>query len=525
MAKAARAKKTEATATLGFETQLWAAADTLRGNLESSEYKHVVLGLIFLKYVSDSFEERHAQLVDEAKIDAGVDPEDRDEYTSRNVLFLPPHARWQHLRDRAKSPDIGSVVDAAMKAVEDSDRTGQLRGVLPNNYARPALDKTRLGQVIDLLSNVGVGGTEHRAKDTLGRVYEYFLGQFATAEGRRGGEFYTPTCVVGLLVEMLQPRPNSRIFDPCCGSGGMFVQSEKFIEAHGGTRKQVAVYGQEMNHTTLKLCRMNLAIRGIEASVLEGDTFREDRHPDLRADYVLANPPFNMSDWGGEAKRDDVRWKGYEAPPVGNANYAWVLHFVHHLAPNGTAGFVMANGSMSTSTTAELAIRRQLVENDLVDCMVALPGQLFYTTQIPVCLWFLAKNKKAPGQRDRRGHTLFIDARKMGTLKDRIHRELTADNVKRIAGTYRAWRGTPEPGDPKTYADEAGFCKSAAKADVVAHDYVLTPGRYVGAADIEYEGEAFEERMPKLVAKLKEQFAESAKLEAAIRANLGGLGL
>lgn len=524
MAKARKSKTDAGTATLGFEAQLWAAADALRGNLESSEYKHVVLGLIFLKYVADAFEERHAQLLDEQKTDKGVDPEDPDEYTQKNIFYIPPTARWSHLKDRAKDPAIGTIVDDAMKAVEDADRTAQLRGVLPRDYGRPALDKARLGQVIDLLSNVGVGGTEHRSKDTLGRVYMYFLGMFAASEGRRGGEFYTPTCVVRLLVEMLQPRLNSRIYDPCCGSGGMFVQSEKFIEAHGGKRKQVAIYGQEMNHTTWRLCRMNLAIRGIEGKIEEGDTFKADKHPDLRADYVLANPPFNMSDWGGEARRDDVRWSGYEAPPVGNANYAWILHFVHHLAPNGNAGFVMANGSMSTATTAELAIRRQLVENDLVDCMVAMPGQLFSTTQIPVCLWFLSKNKKAAGQRDRRGHTLFIDARKMGTLTDRIHRELTDADVKRIAGAYRAWRGTPEPGDPKGYADEAGFCKSAAKADVASHDYVLTPGRYVGAAEVEDDGEPFEERMPKLVAKLKEQFSESAKLEAAIRANLGGLG-
>lgn len=524
MARAPRKKAADSAANLGFEACLWAAADTLRGNLESAEYKHVVLGLIFLKYVSDAFEERHAQLTEERKTDKGVDPEDPDEYTSKNIFYIPASARWPHLQANAKNPEIGKIVDEAMKAVEESDRTGQLRGVLPREYSRPALDKARLGQVIDLLSNVGVGGTEHRSKDTLGQVYMYFIGRFANAEGRRGGEFYTPTCVVRLLVEMLQPKPNSRIYDPCCGSGGMFVQSEKFIEAHGGKRKNISVYGQEMNHTTWRLCRMNLAIRGIEAHIEEGDTFKSDRHPDLRADFVLANPPFNMSDWGGEARREDARWTGYEAPPVGNANYAWILHFVHHLAPNGTAGFVLANGSMSTSTTAELAIRRQLVENDLVDCMVALPGQLFYTTQIPVCLWFLAKNKKAPGQRDRRGHTLFLDARKLGTMTDRVHRDLTDDDLKRIAGTYRAWRGTPELGDPKTYANEPGFCKDAAKADIVAHDYVLTPGRYVGAADVEDDGEPFEEKMPKLVAKLKEQFAESAKLEAAIRANLGGLG-
>jgi type I restriction enzyme M protein len=362
-----RASNGDSAANLGFEADLWAAADLLRGNIESSEYKHVILGLIFLEYVSDAFEERHAELVAEAATDPGVDPEDPDEYVSRGIYWLPPAARWPHLRDNARSPEIGKLIDEAMKAIEDSDRSGKLKGVLPRDYSRPALDKARLGQLIDRFSGVG-GGTEHQSRDTLGRVYEYFLNRFASAEGRRGGEYFTPRCVVGLLVEMLQPRENTRIYDPCCGSGGMFIQSEKFIEAHGGRRKHaISVFGQERNHTTWRLCKMNLAIRGIEADVREGDSFSNDRHPDLKADFVLANPPFNMSEWGGDKLRNDGRWQ-YGTPPAGNANYAWIQHFVHHLKPDGFAGFVMANGSLSSNSSGEGEIRKSMVEADLVDC-------------------------------------------------------------------------------------------------------------------------------------------------------------
>ena len=386
-------------APLDFRAELWAAADTLRGNMDAAEYKHVVLGLIFLKYASDAFDERRAELVAEAAADpeAGIDADDRDEYVRRNVFFLPPEARWGHLRDNARSPQVGELIDAAMKCIED-ENPKQLRGVLPRDYARPALDKARLGSLIDRFSNVGLGGAEHQSRDTLGRVYEYFIERFASAEGRRGGEFYTPRCVVRLLVGMLRPRANTRLYDPCCGSGGLFVQSERFIADHGGRRLSASVYGQEMNHTTWRLCKMNLALRGIEADIREGDSFRMPGHLDMRFDYVLANPPFNMSEWGGAALADDVRWQ-FGTPPAGNANYAWVQHFIHHLSPSGMAGFVMANGSLASNTSGEGDIRARIVQAGLVDCIVALPGQLFFTTQIPVCLWFLARARGGASQR------------------------------------------------------------------------------------------------------------------------------
>lgn len=513
-------KKTNG-ANLGFEATLWAAADKLRSNMDASEYKHVVLGLIFLKYVSDAFEERHARLA--AEMSQGADPEDRDEYRADNIFWVPKQARWSHLQANGKQPTIGKLVDDAMAGIEKENPA--LKGVLPKDYARPALDKRRLGELIDLVSTIGLGDQESRSKDILGRVYEYFLSQFASAEGKKGGQFYTPRSVVRVLVEMLAPY-KGRVLDPCCGSGGMFVQSEKFIEAHGGRIGDIAVYGQESNATTWRLARMNLAIRGIENNLGSepADSFHRDLHKDLKADYVLANPPFNDSDWGGERLREDVRWT-YGVPPVGNANYAWVQHFISHLAPNGIAGFVLANGSMSSNTSGEGAIRESLVKADLVDCMVALPGQLFYSTQIPVCLWFIARNKTSPptpplkreGRRDRRGKTLFIDARKLGTMADRTHRELGDEDIARIANTYHAWRGDKGAGE---YKDVAGFCQSATIEKIAEHGYVLTPARYVDAAEVEEDDEPFENKIEQLTRALEEQFAESTRLEKVIRENL-----
>jgi type I restriction enzyme M protein len=521
-------------ANVGFEAKLWLAADKLRSNMDAAEYKHVVLGLIFLKYISDSFEEHHAKLEAGKGDYSGANPEDPDEYKAENIFWVPPGARWSYLQNSAKQPTIGKIVDDAMVALErDNPR---LKGVLPKDYARPALDKHRLGELIDLIGTIslvgsghpgssdgsgpgGEGSKSHRSVDLLGRVYEYFLGQFASAEGKKGGQFYTPSCVVRLLVEMLAPY-KGRVYDPACGSGGMFVQSEKFVESHGGKLGDISIYGQESNSTTRRLAIMNLAIRGIEADFgpEHADTFRRDLHPDLRADYVLANPPFNDSDWF--RKDDDVRWQ-FGVPPKGNANFAWVQHFIHHLAPQGMAGFVLANGSMSSNQSGEGEIRQKLIEADLVDCMVALPGQLFYSTPIPVALWFLVKSKAGKNLRARRRETLFIDARKMGALVDRTHRELTDEELGKIVSTYHAWRG--EKGAGK-YQDEAGFCKAATTDEIAAHEYALTPGRYVGAVEIEDDGDPFEEKMPRLVAELHGQFEESAKLEKAIKANLRGLG-
>jgi type I restriction enzyme M protein len=499
---------------LGFETTLWLAADKLRGNLDASEYKHVVLGLIFLKYISDAFEEKRQQLL----LDTEADPEDRDEYVAETVFWVPLEARWERLQANAKQPSIGTLLDDAMAAIErDNPR---LKGVLPRDYSRPALDKRRLGELIDLLGTLGLGAAENRSMDIIGRVYEYFLGQFASAEGKKGGEFYTPRPVVRLLVEMLAPRENSRILDPCCGSGGMFVQSEQFIEMHGGRRGAISIYGQESNTTTYRLCQMNLAIRGIEARIEQGDSFHDDKLKDVRADFVLANPPFNVSDWGGDQLRDDVRWR-YGVPPAGNANFAWVQHFVHHLAPSGVAGFVLANGSMSSNQSGEGEIRKTMIEADLVDCMVALPGQLFYSTQIPVCLWFLARDKRGGRFRDRHAETLFIDARSMGSMTDRTHRELTPEDIARVAGSYHAWRGDSEAGE---YEDVPGFCRGATLDEVRGHGHILTPGRYVGAAAADEDDEPFEERMRRLAITLREQQAEGAKLDAIIAANLKELG-
>lgn len=503
-------------ANLGFEEKLWAAADKLRGHMDAAEYKHVVLGLVFLKYISDAFQELHDRLAG----DDYSDPEDRDEYIAENIFWVPKDARWAKLQANAKQPTIGKTIDDAMAAIEKDNPS--LKGVLPKDYGRVSLDKQRLGELIDLVGTIGLGDAESRSKDVLGRVYEYFLGRFASAEGKGGGEFYTPQSVVKLLVEMIEPY-KGRIYDPCCGSGGMFVSSEKFVVAHGGRVGDLSIYGQESNNTTWRLCKMNLAIRGIDGNIgpHNADTFHNDVHKDLKADFILANPPFNISDWGGERLRDDVRWK-FGAPPVGNANYAWVQHMVHKLAPSGIAGFVLANGSMSSNQSGEGEIRRQLIEQDMVDCMIALPGQLFYTTQIPVCLWFLARNKKNGKFRDRRGETLFIDARKLGALIDRTHRELTEDQIARIAKTYHAWRGEKDAGK---YEDIAGFCKSASREDIESHGHVLTPGRYVGAEETEDDDDMpFDERMEQLTAKLKGQFKESAKLEKAIIKNLASLG-
>ena len=522
--------KADSTANIGFEAKLWLAADKLRNNMDAGEYKHVVLGLIFLKYISDTFDEHHAKLLAGVRDYEGANPEDKDEYLAANVFWVPKEARWAHLQGNAKLPSIGKDVDDAMVAIErDNPR---LKGALNKNYGRADLDKHRLGELIDLIGSIQLVDVASRSKDLLGRVFEYFLTQFASAEGKNGGQFYTPSCVVRLLVEMLAPY-KGRIYDPACGSGGMFVQSEKFVESHGGKLGDISIYGQESNPTTRRLAIMNLALRGIEADFgpENADTFRHDLHPDLRADYVLANPPFNDSDWF--RKDDDVRWQ-YGVPPKGNANFAWVQHFIYHLAPQGMAGFVLANGSMSSNQSGEGEIRRALIEADLVDCMVALPGQLFYSTQIPVCLWFITKNKNAVSQagvsvrRDRRKETLFIDARKLGTLIDRVHRELTEADLHKIVSTYHSWRGDqPLAGAkaPAKYEDVPGFCKSATTAEIVGHGYVLTPGRYVGAEEVEDDGEPFPEKMARLVKELEGQFAESAKLETAIRANLKNLGL
>ncbi|WP_311398713.1 class I SAM-dependent DNA methyltransferase [Lautropia mirabilis] len=501
---------------LGFESELFKAADKLRGNMEPSDYKHVALGLIFLKYISDAFEAKHNELLAE---DAQA-AEDKDEYLAVNVFWVPKEARWSHLQANAKLPTIGTLIDDAMRAIEKDNES--LKGVLPKDYARPALNKVMLGELIDLISGITLNDEGHASRDILGRVYEYFLGQFAGAEGKRGGEFYTPRSVVRVLVAMLEPY-KGRIYDPCCGSGGMFVQSEKFVQEHGGRIGDIAIYGQESNYTTWRLAKMNLAVRGIDSDIRwnnEG-SFHKDELRDLKADYILANPPFNVSDWGGDRLREDVRWT-FGVPPVGNANYAWLQHIYHHLAPKGTAGVVLANGSMSSNQSGEGEIRKAMIEADVVDCMVALPGQLFYSTQIPACLWFLTREKSpGKGRRDRRGQVLFIDARKMGELVDRTRRELTDAEIQKIADTYHAWRGEKNAGE---YADVAGFCKSATLEDIRKHDHVLTPGRYVGAAEQEDDGEPFEEKMRRLSALWREQRAEGARLDALIEANLKELG-
>jgi type I restriction enzyme M protein len=534
-------------ANVGFEAQLWQAADKLRGVMDAAEYKHVALGLIFLKYISDTFEERHAEL-DSATRDPKSEwyakdaaqrketLEDRDSYSMAQVYFVPPEARWSYLQSRAKDSKIGLLIDNAMTALERDNP--KLKGVLPKNYAREQIDKTTLGGLIDMFANVGLGDKESRSKDLLGRAYEYFLTQFASAEGKKGGQFYTPRCVVRLLVAMLEPF-KGRVLDPCCGSGGMFVQSEKFVQEHGGSIGDISVYGQERNQTTYRLCVMNLAIRGIEGSIVwnnEG-SFHNDAHKDLRADFVMANPPFNDSDWGGDRLKDDKRWK-YGVPPEGNANFAWVQHFIHHLNPTGSAGFVLANGSMSSNQSGEGEIRKNIIEADLVDCMIALPGQLFYSTPISVCIWFLTRNKAHAKLRDRCGETLFIDARKIGTMVDRTHLELMPEDIEKVAKTYHAWR-SPSPKPSPTgrgqaagagegvaaYRDVPGFCKSAKLDEIRGHGHILTPGRYVGAEAQPEDAEPFADKMKRLTTELDDQFAESAWVEKEIRKNLKGIGM
>lgn len=503
---------------LGIEASLFKTADKLRGNMEPSDYKHVALGLIFLKHISDGFELKRQSLLAEFPEDA----EDPDAYLAENVFWVPADARWSQLQANAKQTTIGKLIDEAMLAIERVNPT--LKGVLPKDYGRPALNAVMLGELIDLISGIALGQDRGQARDLLGRVYEYFLGQFAGSEGKRGGEFYTPRSVVRTMVEMLEPY-KGRVYDPCCGSGGMFVQSEKFVEAHGGRLGDIAIYGQESNYTTWRLCKMNLAVRGIDADIKwnsEG-TFHKNELPDLRADVILANPPFNISDWGGERLREDGRWK-YGTPPAGNANYAWLQHILHHLAPSGTAGVVLANGSMSSTQSGEGEMRRAMIEGEVIDCMIALPGQLFYSTQIPACLWFLAKDKsngiaRDRNLRDRRGEVLFIDARKLGFMVDRTRKEFSDADVAQIAETYHAWRLSEE------YADIPGFCKSASLEEIRSHGHVLTPGRYVGTEAAEEDDTPFAERFLALQERLDLQLAEAEVLTAKIRERLAEISL
>jgi len=520
MAKKAVTKKQKS-----FEQTLWDTADKLRGTVESSEYKHVVLSLIFLKFVSDKFEERRQELIDEGQ-KAYLDTVEF--YTMKNVFYLPEKSRWSYIQKQAKQDDIAVKIDTALHNVEKNNKS--LKGALPDNYfSRMGIDVSKLAALIDSINNIDT--VEDKEEDVVGRVYEYFLGKFAATEGKGGGEFYTPKCVVNLIAEMIEPF-SGKIYDPCCGSGGMFVQSVKFVENHQGNKKDISIYGQEQTSTTYKLAKMNLAIRGIAGNLGEvpADTFFKDQHEDLKADYIMANPPFNLKEWrGNDELIDDPRWGGYEVPPTGNANYGWILHMISKLSENGVAGFVLANGSMSTNTSGEGLIRQKMIENDRVDCMIAMPGQLFYTTQIPVCLWFLTKNKKAQvvkghtesNHRDRQGETLFIDARNMGTMADRTHKELTIDDIAEISRTYHAWRGEAKDGG---YEDKAGFCKATKLEEIKANDYVLTPGRYVGAAAIEDDRVPFEEKMTDLTQTLYQQMEESEKLDAVIRKNLEVLG-
>ena len=498
-----------------LEKTLWAAADKLRSNMDAAEYKHIVLGLIFLKYISDAFSDLHERLKAGEGEFEGADPEDADEYLAHNIFFVPEKARWQYLQDRAKQPEIGKWLDEAMDAIEKINAS--LKGVLPKIYADPELNKQRLGELIDLIGTIGFSQDGHKAKDLLGRVYEYFLGQFADAEGKKGGQFWTPQSIVKVLVAMLEPY-NGRVYDGCCGSGGMFVQSERFVEEHQGNIKDLSIYGQESNPTTLRLAKMNLAIRGIDARIELGDTFLADKHKDLKADFILANPPFNVSDWSGEHLRDDVRWK-YGVPPTGNANYAWLQHFAHKLSPSGTAGIVLANGSMNSNSGGEGEIRKNMIEAGLIDCMVALPAQLFYNTMIPACLWFLARNKTNGKFRNRADEILFIDARKTGTMINRRNKEFSDDDIARITDTYHAWRNIDGQ-----YEDIAGFCKAATMEEVRKNNHVLMPGRYVGTEAEEDDGIPFDEKMNTLTAKLAEQFARGRELEKTIRENLKGIG-
>lgn len=505
--------------TESLEKKLWKAADKLRKNMDAAEYKHIVLGLIFLKYISDAFEELYKKLKEGKGEYAGADPEDRDEYSAEHVFYVPPQARWTFLQSRAKLPEIGKDVDNAMDAIERDNPS--LKGVLPKQYARTNLDKQGLGGLIDLIGTIALGDTESKSQDVLGRVYEYFLGQFALAEGKKGGQFYTPESIVRLLVEMLEPY-NGRVFDPCCGSGGMFVQSEKFILAHQGKIDDISIYGQESNQTTWRLCRMNLAIRGIDGSNIKWNnegSFLNDAHKDLKADFIIANPPFNDSDWSGDLLRDDARWQ-YGTPPTGNANFAWVQHFLYHTAPTGMAGFVLSNGSLSSNTGGEGDIRRKLVENDLVDCIVILPKALFYNTGIPACLWFLSRHKNGNKNRQRKGEVLFIDASEKGHMIDRRNRVFDKEDIQNIAGTYQEWKKTGG-----TYEDIKGYCKSAGLEEIEKHKYVLTPGRYVGIPDEEDDGIPYEEKIDKLTVELREQMQAASKLDLEIKEQLAKIGI
>lgn len=497
------------TTNVGFEEKLWEAADKLRSNMDAAEYKHVVLGLIFLKYVSDSFLEKYEKL----KAEGYGDEEDRDEYIADNVFWVPVEARWETIKSHATSVDIGETIDKAMEAIEKENDS--LKGVLTKNYSRPELDKTRLGELVTLFTNIDVGSTAAQEKDVLGRVYEYFLGRFASAEGKLGGEFYTPSCVVRTLVEMIEPF-SGQIFDPACGSGGMFCQSARFVSEHQGNVRDISIFGQESNPTTWKLAKMNLAIRGLEANLGKhnADSFHDDQHKTLKANYILANPPFNVSDWGGERLQDDARWV-YGIPPVGNANYAWLQHMIHHLNPDGgVAGTVLANGSLSSTTATEGDIRTNMINGDVVECIVALPGQLFYSTGIPVSLWIMRKGKKGNSV----GNILFIDARNLGHMVDRKIKELSDDDIKSIADTYHNWR------KGENYEDVDGFCKSVSIDGVAKEDYVLTPARYVGLAEIEDDDEPYTDKLNRLSSELTSIFSESAEVQKDIQRKMGLLG-
>jgi type I restriction enzyme M protein len=515
---------------LPFAKELFESADRLRGSVESAEYKHLVLGLLFLKYISDSFERRRSWLEEAASDPDNEDYftkdaaerveilEDRDEYISENVFWVPAEARWPALLAAASRPDIGEKIDKALDAIE-RDNSEQLRGVLPKIYARAPIQPAKLGSLVETIAKIGFGDDPDRARDILGRTYEYFIREFARSEGHRGGEFYTPRSVTRLLVEMLEPF-EGRVLDPACGSGGLFVQSAEFVEAHGGRARKLSILGQENNQATWRIARMNLAIHGLSGDLKLGDSLFDDQFPGVRADFVMANPPFNMKKWGSPAVVGDQRWT-YGEPPDQNANYAWIQHFIHHLAPDGRAGFVLANGSLTSNTRGEGKIRRRIVEADLVDCIVALPGQLFFTTGIPVCLWFIDRNKASSRERDRRGETLFVDARAMGGKISRTQIELNPEEIERVARAYHAWRGQPEAGD---YADEPGFCKSTTCEEIAAAGFALTPGRFVGAAVEEEDEEAFEERMGELVAELRKEFAKGERLTAEVKRALAAVG-
>ena len=529
--------KTKKTTNTNFEETLWDTANKLRGSVESSEYKHVVLSLIFLKFISDKFEDKRQALIEGGMADF-VDQVEF--YMQDNVFYLPEEARWSFIKKNMKQDDIAVKIDTALHTVEKNNPS--LKGALPENYfSRLGLVTSKLASLIDTINNIDTAASECEMteEDLVGRVYEYFLGKFASSEGKGGGEFYTPKSVVALIAEMIEPY-KGKIYDPCCGSGGMFVQSLKFIDSHKGNRKDISIYGQEYTNTTYKLAKMNLAVRGISGNLGEvaGDSFFKDQHPDLKADFIMANPPFNQKQWRGDSELvDDGRWAGFEVPPTGNANYAWIMHMISKLSENGTAGFVLANGSMSSNTGGEGAIRQKIIEQDLVDCMIALPGQLFYTTQIPVCLWFLSKDKSGKNKKDgtkqslrnRQGETLFIDAREMGTMVSRVHKELTTEDIAEIARTYHAWRDIPghsalDAESLEPYKDKAGYCKSATLAEIKANDFVLTPGRYVGAAEIEDDGIPFEVKMKELSQTLYSQMEQAEALDKAIRQNLEVLG-